>query len=275
MTMNLKIGYVIDSASGLSKDEAHAKGFYFLPLVININGKDYLDGDDLKAKQYYQKISLEDNVRTSFTPPKLIKNVLTKAAKENDYVIVYPMSKHLSSQLDNIQLVAKTMQNVYVIESMAIATIIEKEITMIQKFATKSKNINEIMAFANQNTNNWNAILVPRTLQWLVKGGRINRSVAKMASLLKIVPIIRFKDGKLEKEGKGRIYRKTCIKSFKKIAKETQAKTIYILIGNGTLEKELASNLKKTQKNLVIHQIPPVIASHCGPNSFIALAKMK
>ena len=272
--MNLKIGYVVDSSIGYTKKESEKRGLYFLPLIININGKDHLDGIDINADEYYNQIKLSDEIRTSATSPGIVKKVLKKASKENDLVIVYPISKELSSQYGNIKMIANNFKNVKVIKSKSLGIMTEKEINNIKEFAKTAQNMEEIIDFANNSSNNISGLLIPRTLDWLVKGGRISASIAQMANLLKIIPIIRFKNGELKKEGKGRVFRKTCIKSFKKILHESIDKKIYILIGNGKEEKNVFDEISK-HNDVSLHKIPPVIATHCGPNSFIVVSKLK
>ncbi|WP_334687351.1 DegV family protein [Mycoplasmopsis felis] len=51
--------------------------------------------------------------------------------------------------------------------------------------------------------------LIPKHNDYLVKGGRLSPAAATIAKLLKIVPLIRFENGKLEKQGKGRLFLKS------------------------------------------------------------------
>ncbi|MFL1037999.1 DegV family protein, partial [Mycoplasmopsis synoviae] len=57
-----------------------------------------------------------------------------------------------------------------------------------------------------QKTDQYSVSLVPKYNNFLVKGGRLSPQAALLAKLLNIVPIIKFENGELKKEGKGRIF---------------------------------------------------------------------
>ncbi len=272
----MKIAIVVDSSCGMSKKEVEAKGWYFLPLYINIDGKEYADGIDIEAKEFYSMIKPEMKVRTSATPTGIIMDTLEKASKENDGVIVYSLSKGLSSQNQNISMVAKEFKNVKVLESQAMSIAIAKSCDQILDFAKTAKTIEEVEKFGNVLAKQIGGILVPERMDWLVSGGRVSPAAAKMAGMLKIIPVIGFIDGKLIKYGKGRTFEKTIIKSavsLQESYKGSPRDWICLHSGNPYAEKMRDMLLKEMKLDeMEINYIPPVIGIHTGSQAFCIMA---
>ena len=268
----MNLGIVIDSASGITKDEAAKKNWYFLPLHFFIDDKDYRDGIDLKKETFYKNISSYSNVKTSASYIGEAQEVIDKASQKHDHVIVFTISQHLSSQNANILAATKDKKNIHVIPSKTIGPTILKAVTRAEKMSKEDANIKDIIAMIHEYNDKNFGFLIPQTLDWLVKGGRISPAIASMAKLLKIVPIIIFKDGKLDRFGKGRIFEKVVLKTSQKakkiIEKEKDDYEWYLMHSsssknNETIDKiEDALGFKTTRIFL-----PPVIGAHVGPGS--------
>ena len=64
----MKLAIVVDSSCGLTKKEAESRGWHFLPLYLDIDGKEYRDGIDITSDNfldYYKPTSIG---KTSCTP---------------------------------------------------------------------------------------------------------------------------------------------------------------------------------------------------------------
>lgn len=74
--MSIKI--LIDSASDITKEEAKNYGIELIPLIVNIEGKDYYDGVDLNANEFYEKLVECNKIpKTSqITPSRFIEKLM-------------------------------------------------------------------------------------------------------------------------------------------------------------------------------------------------------
>lgn len=50
------IRLLVDSASDYTQEEIENKNLYFVPLQIQIEGKNYLDGVDIDKETFYEKM---------------------------------------------------------------------------------------------------------------------------------------------------------------------------------------------------------------------------
>lgn len=270
----MKLGIIVDSACGLTKQEAEARGWGFLPLIMNINGKDIQDGVEMDAKTFYKQLSFTDEVRTSATPPAIIIETFEKFSKEYDFVLAYGISQHLSSQTNNMKTFAQDFPNIHVVDSTGVAEMIVKDLEVVISKANKLSK-EEIIELITKLTNAQWGIAVPETLKWLVKGGRLSPSAAGMANLLKIVPLIKFENGKLEKHAVGRVFRKSVVNAASDVA-ELNGEELFILHGENTDIDEIKNSIEESLgKKLEVKYFPPIIALHTGPGVVAIITRKK
>lgn len=269
----MKLAIVVDSSCGLTKEQVENRGWFFLPLYINIDGKEYADGIDISSnnfKDIYKKSSI---CSTSCTPPGEVIKLFDEITKTHDFVVVYPISQYLSSQYQNIELLSKSYKNVFVVKSsnvsqMILFDLVEFEKNVLANEITVKQGIQKI---ENKISNIPQALLVPKSMDALVRGGRLSPSAAKMAKLLKIVPIIGVQNGKLEKYDKGRIFNKVITnvgESFLgKQYQKNKNQTIVVFNVENNDVKTLFSEIKNKigyEKKIIVVYMPPVVSIHTG-----------
>lgn len=272
----MKLGIIIDSSAGLTKAETDKKGWGLLPLYLSIDGKDFADGIDITPEEYYANININQDVRTSATPPGLIMDMFEKFSKKYDHVLVYGLSKSLSSQSNNLMTFASEFKNIHVVESKGVGYSIVRDVELAETMS-KDHDIESIVKKMNDLSAQQYGLLLPATMQWLVKGGRVSNSAAAMANLLKIVPIIEFKEGKLDKYGKGRVFSKAVIKTATSL-KEDLGSSREIIIYHGEFDgmQDILNELKTTLGNEIIFKyFPPIVANHTGPEVIGIMSRKK
>lgn len=267
----MKIGYIVDSSCGLSKEEAEKRGWLYLSIKLTIDGKEYNDGVDLTTEEFYQKINIENVCKTAATSPGETISIFDKATKQFDEVIVYGLSTELSSQTENLMHTAKEYKNIRVISSKGVGNAIVKDLEEVANINDPDVVFDKLSQLTKQQ---W-GLAFPRILKWLVRGGRISPAIANMANLLKIIPIIKFENGALDKYGKGRVFSKTILKSAAAIKKDHPDKDYIIYRGTyDGIEKDILE-IKKVIGECPVYYMPPVIASHTCPEVIAIMARHK
>ena len=274
----MKIGIIIDSSAGISKKEADKRNWGFLPLYMNIGKKEFIDGETIDSETYYSTIDVSDKVKTSATPIGIAGKLFDQMTKKFDHILVYPLSEELSSQTNNLKKLAEGYKNIHVISSKGVGFAITRDCEELEELA-KKKTWDEIKVIADEMTQNQYGIAIPATMEWLVKGGRVGPAAASMANLLKIIPMISFENGKLEKYGKSRIFKKAVIKLTNSLISEIGTKeNIEYIIYHGKNENideysQMVNEMLERKVN--IHYFPPVIGNHIGPGVFAIITRKK
>ncbi|WP_029513003.1 DegV family protein [Mycoplasmopsis iners] len=276
----MKYAIVVDSSCGLTKEEAKKLGWYYLPLHIVIDGKEYEDGIDITGENLFNYYTTKVDAKTSAVNFGEAEELFDKLSKEYDQVFVYTISKYLSGTCQSLTVLAKNYPNIRVIQSKQIVHLISLDLLWLQNQIAKDESkINEYIDWIENEGFRRSITLIPKHNKYLVKGGRLHPTAAIVARMLSIVPLIAFADGQLTKEGIGRVYKKAVVKNieskgqFKKANPDNELITCYLHSGANDEEKELFTQtfIDTFGEKPFIKYIAPVVAIHTGPESYVGI----
>lgn len=268
----MKLAIVVDSSCGLTKKEAESRGWFFLPLYLNIDGKEYRDGIDITSENfldYYKPTSIG---KTSCTPIGEALQLIEDLSKKNDFVVIYPISMELSSQYNNLEVIAKQFKNVHVIKSKRVCQFITRDLVELENDVLSNELTvkQSIAQIEKHNYSQVDTLLYPKDITVLARGGRLAPSAAKLAKLLKIFPVIGMEEGRLEKFDKGLTFNKTffntSIEQYKKLSKKKAKSILFLDTANENADEMCKELIEKTkyQGEVIRKSIPPIIAIHTG-----------
>lgn len=269
------LAIICDSSAMISPLDNGKSHIYSAPLTLIHNNIEYLD--QVTINQETINSILEKNEVISTSQPNLgtiIEILETVKSKQYDHVFVLPISSHLSGTHSafNQSLAEVSMDNVTIIDSYTVGGPVRAAVSLIENLNQEGKSIQEIIARVENHFNNTESYLLPRTLDQLKAGGRISKTAAAMASLLKIKALL-----KLENKG-------VTIEKFDTARTETKIIDIIIedLIKNNITPKThtlhlLHSEALDTVENIQaaittklgafefnIMTLPPALATHAG-----------
>ncbi|TDV24267.1 DegV family protein with EDD domain [Mycoplasmopsis mustelae] len=268
-----KIAIVVDSSCGLNQNQAKKLGFFYLPLLIEINGQILRDGVDVDDKSLYNIFDLETkSAKTSVTPLGYMSELFKQLSDEFDYIIVFPISQHLSNQFNILKTLQAEFPKLKVVASKQISIGILEQISKFKQFLNETQDIESALKLIENEYKSVEITLIPKYNDFLVKGGRLSSAAAVIAKLAKIVPLIKFEDGKLISVGKGRIFLKTVCQQIKQKFQTNPNLDLVLLTANKQIDSEILafceSELHICPK---ISQIPAVLAVHTGPQAIAIL----
>ncbi|VEU60575.1 DegV family protein [Mycoplasmopsis bovigenitalium] len=278
----MKYAIVIDSSCGLTQEQAHKLGWHFLPLHINIEGKEFKDGVDITPENLFNFYNKNSKAKTSAVNLGYAEELFNKLSKDYDRIIVYPISKHLSASCASLTTLAKDFEKVRVVNSIQVLQMILIDLVWFEhQMSIDSSRLDEYIDILEKD-NLWHRksiSLIPKFNSYLVKGGRLHPAAAAVAKLLKIVPIICWKDGQLLKEAVGRTFSKTVLKAIdlkKEILPIEKGKELYVMsLDSHSDIAERDDLLNNIFEKFGIHSIhgliAPVVGIHTGPEALAIL----
>lgn len=276
----MKIGIMTDVNAGLDY-LGYDTQIPCLRSTVNFKEKSYVDGIDIHADEFYQRISeikkASDIPSTSAPSIADIYDKLDTFVKEGyTDVIHFPISFALSSTGETVQKIAEEYKgklNVYVINTKAAAYLQGYIALTAKKMADEGASVEEIIQYANYLIEHNHAYFVVNNLEYLVKNGRLSNSQGVLGTLFKIKPILEInKEGKIVAVEKVRIYQKALEKSIQLILDYVKdAKKAKMLIFHSLKEdsvafikSELLNRRPDLCTDLEIHFITPAVGAHIG-----------
>ncbi|WP_342223711.1 DegV family protein [Spiroplasma endosymbiont of Asaphidion curtum] len=271
---------LVDSATGYDEEQAKEHNLAFVPLMISVNNKTIADNNKEITIDKFYKILETEPIKTSQTPPGILKKKLDELLQKYEQILFFPISSHLSGQYQSAILLAQDnayKNKVYIIDSEAVGDI-NKEMINRAKLFLQERPINELQGFIDEQKTKYCAFILPYQLDTLVRGGRISSSAAALANLLKIKPILEF-NGFIDKFDKTRTFKKAIKEVLKEIKKRYDSSgelTIMHSLCDIELKEEVIKIITK-EKFTIKHMslISNVIAAHTGYNTFVLVYWIK
>ena len=193
------IGIVTDSNSGITSKEANEWGVTVIPMPFYINGELYYEGLTLNQKEFYK--FLEDNldVNTSQPSPGDVMRTWDEVLKEKEYIINIPMSSSLSGTYETAVMLAEEQEGkVFVVNNRRISVTQLQSVKDAINLVKKGKSAKEIKEILEDRQYQASIYIVPDTLDYLKKGGRLTPAVASFAKVLNIKPVLQIQGEKLD-----------------------------------------------------------------------------
>lgn len=267
-----KIGFVVDSTLGVSKEVAKEIGITVVSLKVLIDEDSYIDGE-FDYNYVIQGLADKKIIRTSQPAPyQFIDAVNSEFAKGYEDVVILTLSKQLSGTYNSANLAKLTMQNdhVHVLDTQTTIQGGEYILSEALTLANEGKDIKDVLENIENNINNGSLFFTVDNLSVLVRNGRLSKMSSLIGNVLHIKPILRFKLGELTVEHKSRGFQKVLDYIVNNVKKTAENFILNIRIGYvDQMEKanELLEILKQEVKDATVKlmgAISPVIAAHVG-----------
>lgn len=270
-----KVKIVTDSTVDVPKAELDALGVEVVPLTITVDGKSYIDGVDVSAKEYISLLKEAKEIpRTSQPAAGVFAETYDRLGADGSEIISIHitggMSGTHSSAISGAQM---SSSKVTVIDSKFISFALGFQVLEAAKMAMAGKTVTEILARVEAVRENSSLYIMVDTLDYLVKGGRIGRGRALIGSLLKIKPIASLADGVYTPVAKVRTYPKLITYLTKQLEAQTAKKEIKAIgIAHADtlpLANELKDEIEKLTgfTDIIIVDTTPIISTHTGPGA--------
>lgn len=281
-----EIKIITDAGADLTKEQQEQYDIAVLPLRIYADGKEYLAGVDTFSDDFYALLeNLKEFPKTSQPTTAEIYDLLKKYVDEGKDVLFITLSSKASGLNNNANL-AKNMileENpdavVDVFDSYGYSFSYGMAVIEASKLAREGKTISEIKQAIRELMDSYTVYFIPNTLEYLEKGGRINKASLVFGNMLDIVPVLSLVDGTVSAVGKVRGRKKIAKKMFDyAIERHPNQEYTTFYIPNGKLDAEVAEitqRLKEKFPNckIIEYKVGPLIASHIGPVCGIFLKK--
>lgn len=272
----MAIKLLIDSASDITKKEAETLGMHFISEIITFGTKDYLDGDELLANEFYELLETQEFPKTSQIIPARFKNAFKELTEDGSELIVITMSSKLSGTYLSALNAKQSFDNVYVVDSLN-ASLGERLLCLHAKnLIDQGLKAQEIYERLEEDKYKINYLAIINTLEYLKKGGRVSAAVAFAGDLLSIKPIASVIDGEVRIIGKTVGVKKACKFVNNQIDKlggfnyDMPNGVIYSGNEDSLLQKYFENSKHMFKEGVTVNKyvLGSTIGSHIGPGSF-------
>ena len=273
----MKLAVITDSSAFLQAETLRKEDLFVLDIPVNIDGQEYVEGVNLTAQEFYEKMASASELPKTSQPSiaKLDEILSSLKAKGYTHVLGLFLSSGISGFYQNIQYMKDEYEGLTIafpdtrITSAPLGYMVES----VFKWAEQGYGFESILDKVTEQIENTSAFIMVDDLDHLVKGGRLSNGAAILGNLLSIKPILYFNDqGVIEVYEKVRTEKKAT-KRLIEIIKETTASGQYrIIVIHGNAPKkaeELRQHLLESGvgSDISLATFGSVIGTHLGAGS--------
>ena len=270
-----KVKIVTDSTACLSAEEISKYDVHVVPLKVIFGTEIYTEGVDITSEQFYRRLAASGLMPTTSQPAVSDFTRVYGGLAERGHPI---LSIHISSKLSgtvNSAVAARQelpQAQIEVIDSLSVA--LRMLIVPAARAAAGGQSLPQLKASIEKLNNCMNTVGMLNTLEYLWRGGRIGGAKALLGTLLRIKPLLDFKNGEVKVLAKLRTSTQA-IESILDIMKSRIKPGIPVHVGVAhTNAPEPALALSERVRatfncaELDIVELSPVLGTHVGPGFF-------
>ena len=277
----MKLAVITDSSAFLPDSLRGNDHLCVLDIPVVIAGETYVEGKNLTASEFYEKMATADDLpKTSQPSVAELEETLTRLAGEDyTHVLGLFLSSGISGFYQNIQYLKDEFPDLKIafpdskITSAPLGLMVENALT----WAAEGQNFEEVLLKIQRQIDGTSAFIMVDDLNHLVKGGRLSNGAAILGNLLSIKPILYFNDaGVIEVFEKIRTEKKAIKRLIEVVEEKTASASYQIIVIHGNAEEKAESLHQQLIEAGIADDISlatfgSVIGTHLGEGS-VALA---
>lgn len=273
--MMKKVAIITDSASYIPEEVRREKQIHMVSLTVIFGDEVYKEDGDLSAQEFYEKVKTGGKLPSTSQPPVGDYVALyEKLAKDHDEAVIVCLSGSLSGTVRAAQTAADIVDGlkVHVFDS-EIACMAEGFYALeAADMALEGKTAEDIMArlIDIRTRGGMDAYLFVDDLSFLRRGGRLSGAQFVMGSLLKVKPVLTFRDTKVVPFETVRTRKKASLRVkelFGQDASKGDPIRAAVIHANRQKEaEEWAQEIREQYPNVdvMISYFGPVVGTHSG-----------
>lgn len=267
---------ILDTSTGCLDYVEHPYDIRIIRLALYFGTERYIDGLDMKAPEFFQRIKDEPNIipQTSQPSPGELLELFEGLIEEGfDEAIVTTISSHLSGVYNGISTVAKILEDrikIHIFDTKNVCFPEGFYAIEAARLTEEGKSVEEIFDYFEKLREKTKIFFAVDNLKYLVKNGRLSGASGFVANVLQIKPLLQVQpSGIIEAVEKIRTTRKALARVAEKFHEETEGRkfrAFLVYTGNAELKEYLKEEVKERTGITDMMEIPctPIVGCHVG-----------
>ncbi|MDB2102373.1 DegV family protein [Clostridium paraputrificum] len=268
-----KIKIITDSSADLPKEVFQKLNIDVLPLLINFGEESHLDGVDINIEELFEKIETSDVFPNTaqVTPPRFAE-AYEKYLKEGYKIISIHLSSCMSGTYQSACLAKQMLESddIYVVDSQNVTSGLGLLAYRAAILRDRGLSAEEIVADLEESKEFISSSLCFESLDNLVRGGRITKTVSVVTGVLGIKLILEVKDGLMAVKDKVRGSKKAVkriIKDIEHYGLKEDMPIVLLNVNNEDVYKPIKEYLDEHNLNYIDAVVGCTVGIHSGNNS--------
>ena len=266
-----RVAVVTDSTADLASDLVDERGITVVPLTVILEGRDYLDGVDITADEFYVRLAAaEGGASTSQPSPGRFAEVYRQLLDQHDEVVSLHISALLSGTYEAATQGAALVDpaRVRVVDTGMVSMPLALLTLAASAMAAQGAGAEEIAERVRPIQERMRVYFMVATLEYLRRGGRIGRASALLGSVLQVKPVLTIAEGQVAPLERVRTQERALTRVIELAS--GMAGPVCALVGHATAAEaadRIARALEPHAESLIVAPLGPVVGAHAGPGT--------
>lgn len=268
-----KIKIITDSSADLPKEIFNKLDVEVLPLLINFGEDSYHDGVDITLDEMFERIETGDVFpNTAQVTPVRFAEAYEKYLKEGYKIISIHLSSCMSGTYQSACLAKEMVESddIYVVDSQNVTSGLGLVVYRAAMLRDRGLSVQEIIDDLETTKNTICSSLCFNSLDNLVRGGRITKTVSVVTGVLGIKLILEVKDGLMAVKDKVRGSKKAVkriIKDIENYKPREDMPIVLLNVNNEDVYNEIKAYLQEHNLNYIDARVGCTVGIHSGNNA--------
>jgi DegV family protein with EDD domain len=277
-----RIAIVTDSSAYLPKAIVAQYPIFVIPMTLNWDGKNYRDGVDIQADEFYSRLKTSTSIPTTSQVPVYDYQKLYERLLADGYeILTLPISSGISGTYQSAIQARQQFPNasIEVVDTKLVSMALGFQVLAAARASAGGASLQECLAVALAAYQKIGVYFTVDTLKYLHQGGRIGGAKRLIGTAINIKPILEIRDGKIELVSSVISQRKAIEKMVCLVEQGIGGRTpVRISVFHAgvknqaeTLQARLIQQFNAVEG--IMSEVSPVVGSHTGPGT-ISVAYM-
>ena len=201
--MTVKV--ITDSTADIPKTVVQELDISIVPIYVRFGEKTYRDGVDLSPDELYARlISSDIHPATSQPNPEDFVAAFSGQCDSADGIVSVHISSKISGTYNSASMAKKTLKSrcpIEVIDSKFNSAGLGLVVRAAARKALSGGTLAEVVAEANNAVAETRMFGMFKTMKYLARSGRVNKTIAAASQFLSVMPLLTFHDGEIARAG--------------------------------------------------------------------------
>lgn len=270
-----QVAIVTDSTSDISPQAAAELGVTVVPLFVIFGEKSYRDYIDLSRDDFYDRLAHDKALPITSQPTsQMFEEAFAPLVAAGADILCITLSKALSGTINAATSAAAQFPDasISLFDSMTVAGGLQLQVLHARELAAQGKPVCEIVSALEADRAVQSLYATLPDLSHVVRTGRIGKAQAALGTLMKIVPVLRLKDGVVEAEAQVRTFARAQTAmvdaAMRRISSPANARIMVMHTRAPQIAQQMAKVVRErlgtAPRSLELLEAGPVIATHAG-----------
>jgi DegV family protein with EDD domain len=190
-----------DTTAALSSDEAERYGIPVIPQVIHFGHESFLECQEMDVGMFIERLVTSEVLpKTSAPPPELFSTHLERFAADGEPILCIHPSSKVSGTVRSASVARQAFPDadIRVMDTLAVGAPLGRMVLLAAEWAEAGNSADLIWQRLEEMIRRVRVYFTVDTLEYLQRGGRIGAAKALLGNLLRIRPVLAWREGEVQ-----------------------------------------------------------------------------